>query len=116
MLIESIPKGGNSQVQASDPNISPANSVPLVRKGAVKEQSPPDLSRMREVAADLQANIKVLSNVDLHFAVHKPSGQVMVTVTDEDTGKVIREIPSREMLNLASKLEEMMGLIFDRRA
>jgi flagellar protein FlaG len=39
----------------------------------------------------------------------------MVTVVNEDTGEVIREIPSRELLDLAAKLEEAIGLIFDKK-
>jgi flagellar protein FlaG len=40
---------------------------------------------------------------------------MMVTVTDESSGKVIREIPSREILELAAKIDEMVGMIFDQK-
>jgi len=116
MLIEPIPKAGNSQVTPSTAQISPpeeSQGIPM-RKEADKEGSRPNLSQMRDVAADLQRNIKVLNNVDLQFSIHRSSGQVLVTVTDEDTGKVIREIPEREMLEIAARLEEMVGLVFDQ--
>ncbi len=113
MYTDSIPKSGNSQVQASIAGASPGSPAPSIEKGAEAKQSAPDLDRMRAIAVDLQRNIKVLSNVNLGFAVHQSTGKVMVTVTDEDTGKVIREIPNREMLNVAAKLEEMTGVIFD---
>ena len=116
MFVESTANSGNGQVQASRTTVSSESSVPSVGRGDEKGPSAPDMSKMREIAADLRENIKVLSDVDLDFAIHRPSGQVVVTVTDEKTGKVIREIPEREMLNLAAKLEEMMGVIFDQRA
>jgi len=47
--------------------------------------------------------------------VHQASGVVMVTVTDESTGEVIREIPPSEVLDLAARLEEMVGLLFDQK-
>ena len=53
--------------------------------------------------------------MDLHFSVHEASGQTIVRVVDETTGEVVREIPSTEMLNLAAKLDEMIGLIFDQK-
>jgi uncharacterized FlaG/YvyC family protein len=39
----------------------------------------------------------------------------MVTVKDETTGDVIRQIPPAEILDLATRLEEMIGLIFDQK-
>jgi uncharacterized FlaG/YvyC family protein len=37
----------------------------------------------------------------------------MVQITDQSTGDVIREIPSEEFLDMAAKLQEMVGLMFD---
>jgi uncharacterized FlaG/YvyC family protein len=39
----------------------------------------------------------------------------MIQVREESTGKLIREIPSREVLNLAAKFDEMVGLIMDKK-
>lgn len=115
MLIESIPKSGSTQIQASETSIPPKNPAALIGQGAEQQAPTPDFSMTNKIAADLQKNIKALNNVDLGFSVHKSSGKIMVTVTDDETGRVIREIPSSEMLNLAARLEEMMGLIFDRK-
>jgi flagellar protein FlaG len=52
--------------------------------------------------------------VDLQFSVHEASGEIMVTVRDESSGEVIREIPPSEMLDLAARLGEMVGLLFDQ--
>jgi len=68
-----------------------------------------------EVARSIQDNLKALHDVDLQFSVHEASGQIVVTVVDETTGKVIREIPSPELLALASKIDETIGLVFDQR-
>ncbi len=40
---------------------------------------------------------------------------MMVTVVDESNGKVVREIPSHEILDLAAKMDEMVGMIFDQK-
>lgn len=74
-----------------------------------------DASRMKELAVDVQRSLKIIHNVDLDFSVHETSGQIMITVMNEKTGEVIREIPPREILNLAARLDEMIGLIFDQK-
>jgi len=52
---------------------------------------------------------------DLHFSVNRPTGKVQVTVSEKSSGKVIREIPSSESLQIAAKMDEMVGMIFDKK-
>lgn len=115
MLVEPTSIPGKGQVREAP--LSPPVQAPVEgRDGKAAKEKAPDLSRTTELATELQENLKALHNVDLRFSVHSASGKTMVTVTDEDTGKLVREIPPRELLNISAKLEEMMGLIFDRRA
>jgi flagellar protein FlaG len=53
--------------------------------------------------------------VDLEFSIHEASGEIMVTIMDGFTGEVIREVPASEILDLAAKIEEMAGLMFDQK-
>lgn len=93
---------------------SPAHSGQAPESKKVeKPVQQPDYAQLAQVAADVQKNLNIIHNVDLQFSVHKASGQVMVTVTDDNTGEVIREIPPKEILNIAAKFDEMVGLIFD---
>ena len=82
---------------------------------AVKVEKYLDSSRMTELVADVQENLNMVYDVDLQFSIHEASGELMVTVIDASTGEVIREVPPSEILELASKIEEMIGLIFDQR-
>ncbi|MFW6115358.1 MAG: flagellar protein FlaG [Thermodesulfobacteriota bacterium] len=79
-----------------------------------KGEKSPDLSEMAELVADLQRNLNMIHEVHLSFTVHQASGEIMVTVKNESTGEVIREIPPSELLNLAAKIDEMIGIIFDQ--
>lgn len=85
------------------------------RTEEVRVAKQPDLSSMTEVVAHVQQNLNMMHKVDLEFTVHKASGRIMVTVMEASTGEVIREIPPSETLNLAAKLREMVGLIFDQK-
>jgi len=47
------------------------------------------------------------------FSLDPESKQLTIIVTDKETGKVIRQIPAKEILDLNKKLEEITGVIFD---
>jgi uncharacterized FlaG/YvyC family protein len=105
-------KGPSPPAQArlpSDKAVAPKG------KDHVETEKGPDLSRMTEMVADVQENLSMIHNVDVQFSVHEASGEIMITVMEGSTGEVIREIPPLEILNLAAKLDEMVGLIFDQR-
>jgi len=105
-------KGINPPAQARAPTV---RGAPQEDKANVKAEKAPDLSHLSEKIANAQNNLMMIHNVDLQFAVHKPTGKIMVMVTDESTGEVIREIPPSESLDLAAKIDEMIGLIFDQK-
>ena len=115
MTIEAITASVKSEaptVRARLPAEQPTNQKDEEIQESVKKADLPDLE---ELAEDVQKNLNIMHNVDLRFSVHKASGQIMVTVIDETTGEVIREIPSSELLNLAAKLDEMVGILFDEK-
>lgn len=95
----------------------PAEPAAMVHKGEEVQQSVKraDLPELEELAADVQKNLNIMHQVDLRFSVHKASGQMMITVIDESTGRVVREIPQSEILELAAKMDEMVGMIFDKK-
>ena len=53
---------------------------------------------------------------DLKIQVHNPTGDIMVKVISKKDGKIIREIPSEELLDLAAKMEEMIGVLYNENA
>jgi flagellar protein FlaG len=52
---------------------------------------------------------------DLKIQVHEKTGNIIVKVTSKESGKVIREIPPKELLDLAARIEEMTGILFDEK-
>ncbi len=96
-------------------NLKAENVEKSVKEPDSSHVKAPDSSHVDALVKDVQKNLDFMYNIDLRFSVHKASGQIMVTVIDESTGKVIREIPPSEILNLAAKLDEMRGIIFDKK-
>lgn len=52
----------------------------------------------------------------LKFQIHEKTHQTVVSVIDTATNKVIRQIPSKEALDIVAKMEDYLGLIFDKKA
>ena len=52
-------------------------------------------------------------NRRLDFRVDEETNRVVVKVVDTTTDKVIKEIPSEQLLQLAAKIQEMIGILVD---
>lgn len=49
------------------------------------------------------------------YSVHEKTNEIMIKVIDETTGKVIREIPPKKILDMVANMMEMAGLLVDER-
>ncbi|MBT8100382.1 MAG: flagellar protein FlaG, partial [Gammaproteobacteria bacterium] len=85
---------------------APVESVELVEvelqdvKAAVEN--------LREFVTDMKR--------ELQFSVDEDSGRTIITVIDSDSGKIIRQIPPEEVLQLARSAAEGAFNLIDRRA
>jgi flagellar protein FlaG len=52
----------------------------------------------------------------LQFEKHDVLNQMIVKVIDNDTNEVIKEIPSRKILDMVAKMCELAGVLVDKRA
>jgi flagellar protein FlaG len=68
----------------------------------------------QEFLDDLENDIELIHNIALQFSVHDSTGRTMVKVINKDTEKTIREIPPEKVLDIAAKLDEMLGMLFDK--
>ena len=72
--------------------------------------------------ADLEATLRDIKRVSeafnrrLSFSVNEKLGQVVVKVIDNDTDKVVREIPPSELQRVYERIREAIGLLFDQSA
>ena len=80
-------------------------------KGAeeVKKATEEKIQRVSELMNDYVSSMQR----DIKIQVDNDTGRIIVKVISEETGKVIREIPPKELLALAAKMEEISGAFFD---
>jgi flagellar protein FlaG len=74
------------------------------------------------VPVDLRTAIRDIQRVSeafnrrLSFSINEKLGQVVVKVIDNDTDKVVREIPPTELQHVYERIREAIGLLFDKSA
>jgi len=74
-----------------------------------------DETRIERIAEAMDNYVKSVQR-DLNIRVDHDTDKVIVKVLSRDTGEVIREIPPEELLRLASRMEEMAGVLINERA
>lgn len=70
---------------------------------------------VEEVAKFLNESTN-LFNLSISFQVNEDIDRVVVSVVDKDTEELIRQIPSEEVVQLAKRLNEMVGVLFNETA
>ena len=60
---------------------------------------------MRDAVKDLNGFAEKIQT-NLNFSVDEGSGRSVITVTDKQTGDVIRQIPAKEVLAVANLIRE----------
>jgi flagellar protein FlaG len=89
----------------------------------VQQEPPETVKKFQEVSeAKIESIAQAMDNYvrsiqrDLKIRVHNDTGNIIVEVISGEDGKVIRQIPSENLLNLAAKMEEMTGVLFNENA
>lgn len=75
----------------------------------------PDQRALQSAVAAANAAVQSLSN-SVEFSVDERTGRTIVRVVDADTGKLIRQLPSAEMLEIAQALDRLQGLLLREQA
>jgi len=70
--------------------------------------------KLDEISELLNFEMKARST-NLNFSVDEPTNRVVVKVINNDTGDVIREVPSEAILRVSKNIEALKGILFDGR-
>jgi len=83
---------------------------------AVKSLTPAEEEEQLKDAADKTNQFVKNISQQLEFSVDKETGKTIVKVIDRQTDEVIRQIPPKEMLEIAKALDTLQGLIIREKA
>lgn len=70
-------------------------------------------NELRELSKKLNDEMKRVGT-DLNFSYNENIPGLKVTVKESNSDKVIREIPSKEAIELMKRMREVIGVIFDK--
>jgi flagellar protein FlaG len=115
MSVEPIIESGKLMPLSSQEKVPAGQGTVQKNNDGQKPVQVPNLTEVSKMASDIQKNLNILHDVRLKFSVHKDTGRIVITVTDETTGKVIREIPPAELVEFSSKFDEVVGKLFNRK-
>jgi len=73
----------------------------------------PGHEQIKKTISELEEQLQPMG-ISLLFTTYGPRDEeIAVVVTDKTTGKVIREIPSKELQQLHTRMSELIGMIFN---
>lgn len=97
-------EGANAEVSPAQTTVEPA----------VQSISPEELNqRLEEIVQSLNEQLAETGR-NLGFAIDKSINRHVVTVTNRETGELVRQIPSEVVLRVAHNIEELKGVLFDK--
>ncbi|CAB1370503.1 flagellar protein FlaG [Denitratisoma oestradiolicum] len=88
-------------------------SVVMPEPAPPQQPNPEQLKRAVESMREL---VQAKAPNSLQFSIDDETGKTIVRVTDVQTGEMIRQIPSEELLDIARALDKMQGLLLKNKA
>jgi flagellar protein FlaG len=85
-----------------------------LQNGVDKEE--PNQEELKKLIENMQSDLDSM-NINLEYFLYGAhDNRVAVRVVNKETGKVIREIPAKEIQALQEKMSELIGMIFNKEA
>ncbi len=106
-----------SAVQELSPKVPPADVQGQKRQGSQEPaQQPPPVKANPIQSEAVLKRIKELTDngaYSVRFEMDDKADRLIISLVDAETGEMIRQIPPEELLQLATKLEELRGNMID---
>ncbi|MBU0752786.1 MAG: flagellar protein FlaG [Gammaproteobacteria bacterium] len=112
---------GNSGTQTPLPAApqgepAPVARTPVVVPEPVPQQQQPSREQVQMAMEAVKQMIETSAPNSLQFSIDDDTGKTIVRVSDAQTGEMIRQIPSKELLEIARSLDRMQGLLLHQKA
>jgi flagellar protein FlaG len=109
------PSGNDKIAQAAAPSAATA-AAPTQTAAALQQAEPaPTAEQLTDALKSINNALQVRSQ-DLEFSVDIESARTIVTVTDKTTHEVIRQMPTKEAMEIAKALDRLQSLLIKQTA
>lgn len=99
-------------VEKSSNSTQTAMDKKALQRKAEEKLSNEELS---EAVKNIQSRLDVM-RTKLGFVLNSETDDVIIEVKDRESGEIIRQIPSEEVMELRARLDELVGILFDKKA
>lgn len=89
-------------------------AVQAMEQGGASRQAQTNGEELNKALEKVSKAVQAYSS-ELNFSVDEASGEQVVKVMDTVNKKVIRQIPSEEMLKIAENLDKVLGVLFEQK-
>jgi flagellar protein FlaG len=93
-------------------SVKELSSEATARRGDVADQMTKTVEDIKSAVETLNSTMKKIPT-SLAFSIDSASNRVVVQVTNEETGEVVRTLPGEAVLQIARNLESLKGVLFD---
>lgn len=88
-------------------------NVPMADAAKVVQNISDNNAQLQEDVRQLQKLSDIVSGRKVQFSVNKELNQVVVTIVDSATDKVVKQIPSEDIQKLKVRIRKAIGVLFD---
>jgi flagellar protein FlaG len=104
----------NPPTQAAQPTDRDAR---IARSPAIVDNSAETKRALAAViAGSLDKAVVAPQRMEVRMRVEEDLNRVIARIVDSDTGEVIREVPPDELVDLAKRVQALIGAMYDKRA
>jgi flagellar protein FlaG len=107
------PSAGSASLKPGSPAPKPDRPADLLAQPAMAKGAAPAATTKEELTGALASINDVLKDraPGLEFSFDKDDSRLVVKVVDKDTQEVIRQMPTREALEIAKALDKLQSLL-----
>ena len=93
-----------------------AKPAPVETALAVRQSAPaPDLDELAQAVKNLNKALQAQTQ-NLEFSIDTDSNRTVVKLIDQSTNEVLRQMPTKEALEIARSLDKMQGTLIRQKA
>jgi len=113
--MQSVSQAPQALNTKSDAEVVAQVATTEIKPSSVNETSQPAREAVAKAAADLQEFVKSMGR-NLNFSVDETTGYHVVKVVNPDTGALIRQLPSEELLKISRDFQRLNNVLVSQRA
>jgi flagellar protein FlaG len=118
-MLDKITISNNLMAETQLKPVEKVEGVPVIRESSTEnqeqsQQQGQSREKTQNVIKSMNDFLKA-SNSHLKFEFHDDLQEYYVTLVDDQTNEVVREIPSKKLLDMYAAMTEYVGLLVDKK-